>query len=265
MKKKLVMLSLTLAALTADEPVSTLNGAFRQVRNKYGTMTEWRTRDSVTVIKVFRDGYWFGAYFDDKRNGHTSFNGACGGTYELKNGRYVEHVNYYSWDSTAVGNTFVFDYKVTPAEYHQFGKMNSEKYRDYPINEVSTRITAIEPLKNKGLEGVWRMKEGVWKNSKLGEGKYKDVEVIKLFSYPMAVFAYFNPKTKAFVGAGGVRYQYDGQTLTEVNEFWSWAPDGSRKGFKRAHRITLTDGRYVQTSEDGNLHELYERLDTRIK
>ncbi len=116
MKKLLLVpcLLIALSALKADEPLSKLNGAFLQVRNQYGSMTEWKTRDSVTVIKVFRDGYWFGAYFDDKRKGHTSFNGACGGTYELKSGKYIEHVSFYSWDSTAVGNTFAFDYKITP-------------------------------------------------------------------------------------------------------------------------------------------------------
>ncbi|GAA4414413.1 hypothetical protein GCM10023187_43870 [Nibrella viscosa] len=114
-------LVISLVALFADEPFSKLNGAFRQVRYKYGAMTNWGSRDSVTVIKVFRDGYWLGAFYDDKRQsrydektaGIRSFNGACGGTYELKGGKYIETVNFYSWDSTAVGNTFAFDYKVS--------------------------------------------------------------------------------------------------------------------------------------------------------
>ncbi|MCY7355875.1 MAG: hypothetical protein LH609_00070 [Rudanella sp.] len=71
-------LTLLLAALMADEPASKLNGAFRQTKNKYGSMTEWKPRDSVTVVKVFRDGYWIGAFYDDKRAGRPSFNGACG-------------------------------------------------------------------------------------------------------------------------------------------------------------------------------------------
>jgi hypothetical protein len=54
-------------AFESDEPVQKLNGAYRQTKNKYGSMKTWKTRDSVTVIKVFRDGYWFGAFYDDKR------------------------------------------------------------------------------------------------------------------------------------------------------------------------------------------------------
>lgn len=113
MKQFLFLLTLLPAlAFESDEPVSKLNGVFRQTKNKYGSMTEWKPRDSVTVVKVFRDGYWFGAFYDDKRRGRYDektagikpFNGACGGTYELKNGKYVEKVGFYSWDSTAVGN-----------------------------------------------------------------------------------------------------------------------------------------------------------------
>ena len=49
------------------DPVSKLNGTFRQTKNKHGAMTEWKSRYSVTVMKVFRDGYWLGAFYDNKR------------------------------------------------------------------------------------------------------------------------------------------------------------------------------------------------------
>ena len=87
MKHFLIFLALLPAlSFESDEPVSKLNGAFRQTKNKYGAMTEWKTRDSVTVIKVFRDGYWFSAFYNDKRRGLydektagiKSFDGACG-------------------------------------------------------------------------------------------------------------------------------------------------------------------------------------------
>ena len=47
-------------------------------------------RDSVTVIKVFKDGYWMSAWYADKHLGGKAFNGIGGGTYELKNGKYLE-------------------------------------------------------------------------------------------------------------------------------------------------------------------------------
>lgn len=267
MKQHLILLALlfSLLALRADEPVSKLNGAFRQTKNKYGTMTEWRNLDSVTIIKVFRDGYWLAAYYDDKRRNHNSFNGACGGTYELKNGKYVETVGYYSWDSTAVGKVYSFDYDISPTQYGQYGKMNSDKYKDYPINEVCERMTATEPLKNNGLEGVWFMQEANWGASKFGEGRYKDYQVVKIFSYPMVVYAYYNPKTRHFDGAGGARYQFDGQTLTETNEFWSWQANGARKGKAETFRVTLKNGQYEQAGWEGGLREVFAKAPAQPK
>ncbi len=260
MKRLLILLLLPILAFESDEPVSKLNGAFRQTKNKYGAMTEWKTRDSVTAIKVFRDGYWLGAFYDDKRAGRESFDGACGGTYELKNGKYIEKVGFYSWDSTAVGNMFAFDYKISPKQYEQYGMMNSDKYKNYPINEVCERITTTEPLKNKSLEGVWFMKEGYWGGkSRFGEGKYAGFTVIKIFSYPMVVYAYYNPTTRRFDGAGGCRYQFDGKVLTETNEFWSWQPDGSRKNKTEQHKISLTNGQFVQEGWEGKLREVYAK------
>jgi hypothetical protein len=261
MKRFLILLTLLPAlAFESDEPVSKLNGAFRQTKNKYGSMTSWKTRDSVTVIKVFQDGYWIGAYYNDKRNGSQPFNGACGGTYELKNGKYIEKVSFYSWDSTAVGNAFTLDYKVSDKQYEQYGVMNSDKYKNYPINEVSERITATERLKNKNLEGVWFMKEGQWGADRLGEGKYKNMQVVKIFAYPMVVYAYYNPVTKQFNGAGGAMYQFDGDTLTETNEFWSWQADGKRKGLAEKFKVSPKNNQFVMGGWEGKLREVFVKV-----
>ena len=57
MKKVLLICPIMaiLTALVADEPVSKLNGAFRQTKNKFGSMTTWKTRDSITVINTNSD------------------------------------------------------------------------------------------------------------------------------------------------------------------------------------------------------------------
>lgn len=275
MKKFLILLTLLPAlAFESDEPVSKLNGAFRQTKNKFGAMTEWQTRDSVTVVKVFRDGYWLGAFYDDKRRGSydelntgpRSFNGAGGGTYELKNGKYVETIGFYSWDSTAVGKVFAFDYKISTTQYEQAGVINSEKYQNYPINEVAERIMTTEPLRNNALEGVWFMQEGYWGGiGRFGEGKYKDFRVVKIFSYPMVVYAYFNPKTRQFDGAGGARYQFDGKVLTETNEFWSWQADGKRKGNVEKFKLSVQNGQFVQEGWSGKLREVWAKAPVPVR
>ena len=262
MKKALIfsLLLFNLTALTRDEPVSKLNGAYRQVRYKYGPMKDWQSRDSVTVVKVFRDGYWMAAFYDDHRRGRSPFDGVGGGTYQLKDGKYVETLSYYSWDSTAVGKVYSFKYTLDQKQYEQYGVIDSDKYPNYPINEVMERVTAAEPLKDSSLEGVWFMKEGYWGGkNRFGEGKYKDFQVVKIFAYPMVVYAYYNPRTRQFDGAGGAMYQYDGQTLTETNEFWSWQADGQRKGRKEQFKIAVQDGQFVQQGWEGKLREVFTK------
>ncbi len=78
---------------------------------KYGEAKDWVTADERFNIKVFKDGYWFSGSL---KKGNTELNGLCGGTYDLKNGKYNEIVDFYSWDSTAVGSVYTMDYKISP-------------------------------------------------------------------------------------------------------------------------------------------------------
>ncbi|MEO6285777.1 MAG: hypothetical protein ABIN80_28370 [Dyadobacter sp.] len=261
MKKLLVSFCLLFfAGFTAFRPVSKVDGVFIRSAFKFGDMKDWGKDDSLTVIKVLRDGFWMVAYYDDNRKGRASFNGLAGGTYEIANGKYVEHISFYSWDSTAAGKTFEFDFKVGDQSFEQHGKINSDKYKDYPIHEKFTRLQADSPLADKRLEGIWKMKQGEWGTQRLGEGIYKNTTVIKMYSYPIAVYAYYNEATKSFLGGGGVRYHFNGDTLTETNEFWSWKPDGSRKGLKQDHQITFDKNNITQKGWSGTLTEQYEKI-----
>ncbi|GAA4414417.1 hypothetical protein GCM10023187_43880 [Nibrella viscosa] len=108
------------------------------------------------------------------------------------------------------------------------------------------------------------MQEGTWGgNSHFGEGKYKGVQAIKIFNYPMVVYAYYNPTTRQFDGAGGARYQFDGKTLTETNEFWSWQENGARKGKVETFRVTVKDGQYIQEGWSGVLREVWSKAPAR--
>jgi len=75
----------------------------------------------------------------------------------------------------------------------------------------------------------------------------------------MLVYAYYNPITRQFQGGGGPTYQFDGETLTETNEFWSWRPDGTRKEFVGKHKITIKDGQFVQESLFRKLTEVFAK------
>ena len=244
----------------SEYPVSKLNGAYKMSKMKYGNDKDWVNADDRLNIKVFKDGYWFSGSL---KKGNTELNGLCGGTYNLKNGKYNEQVDFYSWDSTAVGGTYTMDYKISETAFQQYGKMNSVKWPNYDVNEVRERVVAAEPLKNNGLEGAWLMQEGYWGGtSRFGEGKYKGFTVVKIFSYPYAVYAYYDVLNKKFDGGGVVRYQFDGQTLTETNELWTW--DMKRRGKSETHKITLQDGKFIQEGWEGKLREVYSKAPTKL-
>lgn len=255
--KKLLLLFVVLMSLAfaSDAPVSSLNGAYKMSKLKYGDDKDWVIADERLNIKVFKDGYWFSGSL---KKGNKELDGICGGTYNLKNGLYNEHVDFYSWDSTAVGSTYTMNYKISEKEFHQFGKMNSAKWPNYDVNEIRERVTAAEPLKNNGLEGAWLMQEGYWGGtSRFGEGKYKGFTMVKIYAYPYTVYAYYDPVNKKFDGGGVCRYQFDGKVLTETNELWSW--DMTRRGKVETHKIAFQNGKLVQEGWDGKLREVYAK------
>jgi hypothetical protein len=199
-------------------------------------------------------------FYDDKRPGNKIFNGAGGGTYKLKNGKYQETVDFYSWDSTAVGKTFELDYEVNKASFKQFGFMNSEKYQNYAVNEKFDRFTSTAPLKNKKLEGVWEMTEGTWGGESHFEvGKYKDTKMVVIFQYPKMALAYYFPKTKTFDGAGLYSYPFDGKKITETNEAYSW--DEKHVGTSNDFTITFGENTLTKTSYTiKGFKEVYKRI-----
>lgn len=238
-----------------DKPASSLNGAYKMSKMKYGEAKDWTIADERFNIKVFKDGYWFSGSLE---KGNQELDGLCGGRYDLKNNKYNEQVDFYSWDSTAVGSTYTMDYKISEKEFQQFGKMNSVKWPNYDVNEVRERVLASEPLKNDQLEGVWLMQEGQWGGaSRFGEGKYKGFTMMKIYAYPYTVYAYYDPANKKFDGGGVCRYQFDGQVLSETNELWTW--DIKRRGKAETHKITFKDGKLIQEGWEGNLREVYAK------
>lgn len=60
------------------------------------------------------------------------FFGTGGGTYTLQNGRYTEHIDFFSRDANRVGMDVSFDYEVKAGEWHHRG-MSTAGNRIYEI------------------------------------------------------------------------------------------------------------------------------------
>ena len=63
------------------------------------------------------------------------FFGTGGGTYTFVNGKYTEHIEFFSRDSSRVGASLSFDGKVEGNNWHHSGLSSKGE----PINEIWTR------------------------------------------------------------------------------------------------------------------------------
>jgi hypothetical protein len=134
--------------------------------------------------------------------------------------------------------------------------MSSEKYPDFIIKEEYAKIKTNIPLVNSSLEGVWQLQYGQW-GSETSTGKYANVTMTKIYAYPRFAFAWYNKKTKSFVGAGGGTYTFDGQKLIENVEYYSWGkPEFPIAEFS----ITLNPNGFIQKGWDNKLTETWTRL-----
>lgn len=60
------------------------------------------------------------------------FSGTGGGTYELKDGKYIENITFFSRDDSRVGASLEFDYEVKDGKWHHRGKSS----KGDPIYEI---------------------------------------------------------------------------------------------------------------------------------
>jgi hypothetical protein len=253
-KTRLAALVITLFGyytLTAQAP----SGAYKATETQYGDTKQSKEELSrQPVIKLFKDGHWIVASFGDSAGG---FQGTAGGTYKIVNGKYVEHISFFSWDSTAVGKSYIYDYTLNGNEYSQDGYMNSDKYKAHLVREKYAKLKPEEPLNHQGLEGTWKMQSGQWGEDKLGEGQYQNVTAIKIYAYPRFAFAYYNDLTKSLVGAGGGTYQFDGTMLRENIQYFSW---GMPADTKPSFQVTISDNKFTQTDLKGTFKETWKKM-----
>ena len=69
--------------------------------------------------------------------GTKEFFGTGGGVYEFKNGKYTEHIEFFSRDSSRVGSSLLFDGKLEKGEWHHSGQSS----KGDAIYEIWSRVS----------------------------------------------------------------------------------------------------------------------------
>lgn len=250
MKKLAVLLLLIISAsVSAQIPEGAFKITAAQYGDKISTPEELMSRQ---IIKIFKDGYWISTFFGDPQK---PFSGSGGGTFTTANGKYIEKLLFYSWDSTAVGDVYHFDYRLEGNRYFQNGKMNSDKYPDHVIKEEFVKMKTDIPLKNNSLEGAWILQSATWDSKNAYD---QPIEQIKIYAYPRFAWAQYNSNTKQFIGAGGGTYQFDGKNVTEHIEYITY------NGIALSTDVNVEvkkspDGTMQQTTWQGRMVETWKK------
>lgn len=113
-----------------DEGKDALSGNWRisARAGQDGQMTEMK-RIARKTLKICSETrfQWFAINPETKE-----FFGTGGGTYKLKDGKYIENLEFFSRDNSRVGASLTFDAKVEGDKWHHSGKSS----KGDPVNEV---------------------------------------------------------------------------------------------------------------------------------
>ena len=101
-------------------------------RKKEGGLVQIHQTGTRKTVKILSGSRFQWAAIDP---GTKQFMGTGGGTYTFQNGRYTEHIEFFSRDSSRVGSSLSFDGKLENGDWHHSGLSS----RGDPIYEVWSR------------------------------------------------------------------------------------------------------------------------------
>ena len=106
-----------------------LAGAWRiRDREQQGQLVTMQQGPRKTIKMLSATRFQWIAYNNETRE----FFGTGGGTYELNEGKYTEHIRFFSRNSTNVGTELTFDYELIEGDWHHRGLSS----RGNPIYEI---------------------------------------------------------------------------------------------------------------------------------
>lgn len=205
-----------------------------------------KTHDGNEVIKIYDDKYFMaGAY-----SAQGKFVYAYGGYYSLTGNAYAETYDFFTPDSTQVGQSRSFHIRLKNETMQLNYKDKKEEW--VKIDNGSTELT-----------GTWRFGARVDDNGVAGERRslQSPRQTIKILSGKYFQWAAFNRETRQFMGTGGGTYTFSDGRYTENIRFFS--RDDSRSGMSLSFdcRIDGNDWYHKGKGTTGNpVSEVWEKM-----
>jgi hypothetical protein len=193
------------------------------------------------IYKIYTDGRFAFLYFDTKTG---EFQGAGGGTYTVNGSSFTEKLEYFSWDSTAVGTSQTFQFKIEGERFTQSGLLNSEKYKNYKIEEVFERVesgTAKHPL-----VGVWQVESAQYGDQKPNISE-KYGNILKFITPEYFYAVYFDTDKKKFHGVSFGKWRAEGTQYMETVLAFSW--DATAANTQQTFTWDVKNNKFYQTGK----------------
>lgn len=245
------LLSLSMITKNLSETVELSNenniqGAWRMKSSGAGGATE------MTVVKIITDNYFTNASYDLKSK---EFIGTSGGAYSTKGNNFSEIIEFFTWDSTKVGTTNNFNYKLTKNQLEFSGDRNGE-----PFREIWERIDGFNN-KTAPLSGAWRIRQ------RQGDGGMTTMEwgprkTLKILSNNRFQWIAYNIESKEFMGTGGGTYTTKNGNYVETLEFFS--RDGKRVGDQLTFQFEVKGNQWHhkgKSSAGKDIYEIWEKVE----
>lgn len=250
MFKNVIVFALLTAVMTApvlgqplldnqkNNSATSLQGAWELQKAKWGDMKEFLEEPRI-IIKTYTKGHFFFIYNKDGQ-----FDGAGGGTYTATDKKFSETLTHFYWDAKAAGTTQSFEYKIEDQVFHQFGKLNSEKYSNYTIDEYYKKVS--KPAPTNPLVGVWEITEATHNGQPITDAN-DALTFIKIFTPTHFYAASFNTKTGAFDHATYGTYTLRDNQLSETIIVTSRDQEAGGRTF--TFEVNLKDQAFVQSGK----------------
>ena len=231
-------------AAQAEQNSNPLEGTWKLLAAKWNADTK-QFADN-TVYKIFTGNRFATIFYHQENN---TFTGGGGGTYAIDGEQFTEHLEYFSFDTTAVGSSQTFSFEISDGILHQSGTLKTEKYPNYQIHEFYERVEpGASSLEDRHpLVGVWNIEEASY------GGEKSDItaeygKVIKIFTPGHFYGVFFNPETGYFNGiAFGAWKPENDEEYTEVLKSYTW--DNSAVGNVMTFNWRVEDDKFYQTGK----------------
>jgi len=221
----ILLLSFSVSISAQTDSTSPLEGTWKLTKAKWGDDATHKVPEQ-TVYKIYTERHFFFLYYNEQE-----LLGTGGGKYIVEGNTFTETLEYFSWDSTAIGTSQTYDWTVADNTLHQSGVIKgAQQYPYYVIYEYYERVKdCIHSSKANPLTGVWLFKDG--EGDTADYRKANNIKSYKVITPKHFYIAFIDKDTGAFDGAGFGEYTYKDGKYSETIHAFSFDPSAVGKTF----------------------------------